>query len=117
MTKQPRPRRLKSQTLEVPTPCGNVYVTMSWDEKQDRPQEVFARLGKSGGCGASVVAALTTTLSIGLRSGADPEDLMKGLVGHSCHRPPAWDENEMVKSCADAIGRAMREFLREKRGI
>ena len=88
--KQTRPQKLTSQTFEIPCPCGRVYVTIT--ENDGHPFEVFARLGKSGGCGAAVVSAMTSTTSIALRSGTDPQDLAKGLIGISCHRPEALDD-------------------------
>lgn len=108
--KQARPQKLESTTLEVPCPCGRVYITIT--ERDGVPFEIFARLGKSGGCGAAVVSAMTATASIALRSGTDPVDLAKGLLGISCHRPPTMDGDKKIMSCADAVGHALFIFCR-----
>ena len=89
------------------------YVTIT--EKDGIPFEIFARLGKSGGCGAAVVSAMTSTASIALRSGTDPHDLAKGLLSISCHRPPAQDGEKKIMSCADAVGHALFSFLPQKK--
>ena len=107
--KQARPKVLSSQTVEVPAPCGRVYVTVTF--KEDQPFEVFARLGKSGGCGSAVVNAVCTTMSIGLRSGVDIKDLMRGIECISCHRPPTLDHGEPIASCVDAIAKAIKSIL------
>lgn len=107
--KKSRPQKLESSTVEIPCPCGRVYVTIS--EKDGVPFEIFARLGKSGGCGSAVVSAMTATASIALRSGTDPRDLAKGLRGISCHRPPSQDGEKKITSCADAVGHALFSLL------
>lgn len=103
--KKSRPQKLESSTVEIPCPCGRVYVTIT--EKDGVPFEIFARLGKSGGCGSAVVSAMTATASVALRSGTDPQDLAKVLIGISCHRSPVQDGNKKIISCADAVGQAL----------
>jgi ribonucleoside-diphosphate reductase alpha chain len=104
-----RHQKNKSQTLEIPCPCDRVYVTVLFDD-ENKPIKVFSRLGKSGGCGAAVAGALTDTLSIALKSGISIDSLAKGLIGISCHRPPAKDGERKITSCADAIGHALYEL-------
>lgn len=106
MTKKPRPKTLKSQTFEILTPCGRIYTTIT--EHGDKPFEVFARLGKSGGCGSAVVNAVCAAISIGLRSGADIKDLIKGIESIGCHRSPVFDQGEKINSCVDAIAKALK---------
>ena len=110
--KKARPLKLESTTLEIACPCGRVYVTIT--ERDGIPFEIFARLGKSGGCGAAVGSAMTATASIALGSGTDPVDLAKGLLGISCHRPPALDGGKKIMSCADAVGHALFTFCQDK---
>jgi len=69
---------------------------------------VFARLGKSGGCGSTVVNAVCASISIGLRSGADIKDHIKGIEGICCHRPPAYNNGKQIYSCVDAIAKAIK---------
>ena len=112
--KQPRPKKLTSQTLDIPCPCGRVYITIT--EKDGQPFEIFARLGKSGGCGAAVVSAMTATASVALRSGTLPEDLAHSLIGISCHRSAAFDGDRKITSCADAVGHALFSYFSSLEG-
>jgi ribonucleoside-diphosphate reductase alpha chain len=113
ITKAIRPQKLESKSLQIPCPCGRIYVHVTFDAN-GCPFEVFARLGKSGGCGAAVTNAMTTVASIALRSGADPLDIAKGLIGVSCHRPFVFDGKRKITSCADAIGAALQELIPKK---
>lgn len=109
MTKQPRPQKVHGQTIETPCPCGCVYTTVN--NKDGKPFEVFARLGKSGGCGSTVVNAVCASISISLRSGGDIKDHIKGIEGISCHRPPAFDSGKQIYSCVDAIAKSIKSTI------
>jgi len=106
--KRHRPKCVRGQTLVMNSPCGKLYVTLNNDPQTQRLMEVFVRFGKSGTCASLVANALTMVTSYGLRSGMEVGDAVKALLGHGCHRPPVEDEGEMVNSCVDAIGRAIR---------
>ena len=106
-----RPQKLSGYTVEMPCPCGKIYVTLNFSAEDGLPKEIFGKLGKSGGCTSCVVSALMRTASYGLRSGADLGDFIKCWRGMICHRNPAWDNGEMVNSCVDAVGRAAQEIL------
>lgn len=95
--KASRPKVLQGSTHEEPCGCGRVYVTVN--VKDGKPLEVFARLGKSGGCGAATMEAVGRLLSAGLRCGVDVDVLTKQLVGIQCHRSP---------SCLEAVSRVLR---------
>jgi len=97
MVKAKRPRRLTGATYEITTGCGRVYVTCN-NDASGRLFEVFARLGKSGGCGSAVMEGLSRTISVGLRSGVSPHDLVKTLQGNQCHRGLS-----CVSALADAV--------------
>lgn len=92
MTKQPRPRTLPGMTHEAKCGCGRVYVTVN--RLDGKPIEVFARLGKSGGCGSATMEAVGRLLSIGLRCGIAAQELIKQVASIQCHRSP---------SCLDAV--------------
>jgi len=110
--KQDRPQRIDSQTIEVPCPCGRIYITVSLRDGQ--VFEIFTRLGKQGGCASATTSGVAVTASLAIRSGTDPQDIARGLIGISCHRAPVYDgtidEKNKVHSCVDAIGRVIREL-------
>ena len=103
-----RPQELQGKTIEMTTGCGKLYVTINADEQG--PFEVFASLGKAGGCAAAQTEATARLVSQGLRAGIDPDLMVKQLKGIRCHIPHGFGEQELL-SCADAIGKALEYYL------
>lgn len=88
------------------TGCGNLYITVGLED--GKPFEVFATLGKSGGCSACFTVTLTKSISQGIRHGVPTEEYIKLLIGSSCPNT-TWQEGKPILSCPDAIGQALRE--------
>ena len=103
--KNNRPKILQGVTMEIPSPCGKIYVVVN--SINDVPQEIFVRFGKQGSCSSTISNALAVTISYSLRSGTSIADIVKGLKGNTCHRPPAYLDGKKVLSCVDAIGKAI----------
>ena len=117
LTPRSRPRVTYGTTREIRTGCGDLYVTINEDEKGE-PFEVFAQLGKSGGCAASQTEAIGRLASLALRSGIPWSLIVKQLKGISCDRPWGLGKSRIL-SCADAVGKAIQMYTEEKenRGI
>ena len=110
---QPRKRQkiLLGATHKLTTGCGNIYVTINRDE--EGTFEIFAHLGKSGQCGAAQLEALCRSITAGLRAGVDPGVFVKQFTGIKCPSPML-TQGERIESCADAIGKAIREEMEDK---
>ncbi len=106
-----RPEVLQGITRLMKTGCGNLYITINKDEK-NKPFEVFTNIGKAGGCAASQAEAIGRLISLALRSGIEPQEIVKQLKGISCHSP-VWSSNGKITSCSDAIAKAIESEIRE----
>jgi len=107
-----RPEKTFGVTYEIQTGCGSLYVTINEDEN-GLPFEIFARLGKAGGCASAQTEGLGRSASLILRCGIDPREIVKHFKGISCDRPCGVGPNKIL-SCPDAIGKALERYLREK---
>ena len=111
-----RPESLLGATIKKRTGCGNLFITTNYIERKDGTKdlfEIFALMGKAGGCASCQNEATGRLTSELLRSGADPEGVASQLIGIRCHRPFGIGENA-VYSCADAIGKTIAEFCGKK---
>ncbi|MFO8081221.1 MAG: vitamin B12-dependent ribonucleotide reductase [Armatimonadota bacterium] len=104
-----RPAVVTGQTRAMRTGCGKLYVTLNRDE--EGPFELFAAMGKAGGCAASQSEALARMVSLAFRCGIPAEQVVRQLKGISCHLP-AWEPGgERILSCADAVAKAIEAFI------
>jgi len=106
LEKLERPKVVQSTTTRIETGCGHLYVTVG--KSDGNIIEVFATLGKAGGCAKAQGEAITRAVSLGLKYGIPVEEFIKELENIRCPSP-AWDNGEQVLSCADAIARVLKK--------
>lgn len=110
LTPRPRPDVTHGSTYKIKTGYGNLYVTIN-DDAEGKAFEVFATIGKTGGVFAAKSESICRLVSIALRSGIDPVELVKELKG--IRGPmPVWGRNGMVLSIPDAIAQVLEEHLK-----
>jgi len=102
-----RPSLLDGKTVQMKTGCGSLYVTVNKDEKG--PFELFATMGKAGGCAASQNEAIGRLISLAWRSGIPTDVISRQLIGISCHKQIGLGKNKIL-SCADAIAKAIKLY-------
>ncbi len=102
-----RPVRTKGFTERINTGCGKLYVTINEDDQGIC--EVFAQMGKTGGCASSQIEAAGRLISLALRSGVKLEAIVKQITGIRCPSP-IWQNAKMVLSCPDAMSRVINNY-------
>jgi len=113
MAKLKRPKETKGSTPRMATGCGNLYLTLGYDDN-GKLIEVFSHLGKAGGCAKCQLEAITRTISLGLKYGIPVEEIVDELKGLRCPAP-VFAEGQKVLSCADAIAKMLsHEVLRRE---
>jgi len=109
-----RPDTLTSVTDKIKTGFGNLYITITFFNQ--KPFEVFASIGKSGYSTMADAEAIGRLISLALRSGVDPKELVSQLKGIGGSEP-VFTEGGLVTSIPDAVARVLeRHFGSAKNG-
>jgi ribonucleoside-diphosphate reductase alpha chain len=104
ITPRPRPERTTGVTELINTGCGKLYVTVNQDHLGFC--EVFAQMGKTGGCASSQIESTGRLISLALRSGVKIDAIIKQITGIRCPSS-SWTNGSQVLSCPDAIAKVL----------
>jgi ribonucleoside-diphosphate reductase alpha chain len=108
---RPRPEATTGVTRLITTGCGKLYVTVNRDDLGFC--EVFAQMGKHGGCASSQNESTGRLISLALRSGVKIDAIIKQISGIRC-LSPIWQNGRQVLSCTDAIAQVLAQVAETK---
>lgn len=107
-----RPSTTFGVTERIKTGEGNLYVTINEDERG--LCEVFTTIGKAGGSAPAQSEAISRLISLALRSGIEPRDIIKQLKGIA-GPTPVWDGiGGQILSTPDAIGKVLERYIENR---
>lgn len=111
LTPRPRPEVVQGITERIKIGCGNLYVTVNYDDIGIC--EVFTNTGKAGGC-PSQSEATARLVSIALRAGVSVDEVINQLKGIRC--PSTIRQTGMkCTSCPDAISKVIKKVAEVQR--
>lgn len=105
-----RPSVMNGITERVKTGQGNIYVTVNFDD-QGKPFELFTTLGKAGSVESAQLEAISRLISLSLRSGIAPEQIVDNLRGITSD--PVWDSGRLVRSAPDAVAFVLYQHIHD----
>lgn len=108
VVKEDRPEILGGLVIKVKTGCGNMYVQLTWCH--GHLFEVFANLGKSGGCASCQTQAVTRLITSALRSGMPISECTDQIRGLQCPSPIMFPKSQRCLSCMDAVANTMTKL-------
>ncbi len=108
-----RGRVLKGFTEKIKTSRGSLYVTVNTVD--NKPIEVFANIGKSGGDVSALSEAIGRLISIALQNGVDVKNIINTLINITGAQP-IWSNGRLIKSVPDAIAQVLKEHFNQVNG-
>lgn len=110
-----RPDIIKGCTYRLKTAYGKLFITIN-DDENGMPFEVFSHLGKAGGFFAAKAEAICRLMSLSLRSGVDPEELIEQLKGIRGPTPTWGEDGKMILSLPDGIAQILEKHISRDQG-
>ncbi len=104
------PTVVKGERERIKTGNGTMHVNINFDDA-GKPFELFANLGKTGGCEHGQLEAIGRLVSLALQSDVPIEKIIHQLRGITCC--PIWDQGKQILSPADAVAHALQRVAGE----
>jgi len=105
-----RPDVIHGSTYRLKTAYGKLFITIN-DDENGQPFEIFSHLGKAGGFFAAKAEAICRMMSLALRSGIDPEEIISQLKGIRGPTPTWSEDGKMILSLPDAIAQILEKHI------
>jgi ribonucleoside-diphosphate reductase alpha chain len=107
-----RPDVLQGETIKRRTGCGNLYVTVN--TLDDKPFEIFLKLGKNGCCANCMLEAVARLISYPLRNHLPLKEVHKQILGLQCP-VPMWHDDVLMKSCIDVVASVLNIYIQKEK--
>ena len=96
---------LSCERVKTEVGCGNMYVILGHSD--GALIELFAVLGKAGGCGACFNEALSRMITLASKYSVPVNEIVAELMGIQCPSPHLVGGDDEALSCPDAIAKVM----------
>lgn len=103
-----RPEELNGITRRVATPSGTLWATLNMFE--ERPFEIFCQISRAGTDIYAFTESIARLISLCLRAGVDPSEIVKQLRGIGGSGHTGFGPNKVL-SVPDAIGRMLEQVI------
>ncbi len=104
----PRPDVLHGFTVAKQTPIGKLFLTLN--TLDGHPIELFAQIGKAGSDVTAFTESIARLVSIALRAGIDPEEIVDQLIDIGGSKSIG-QGNDRIRSVPDAIGQFISQYI------
>ena len=107
----------KSRTYARETPCGRLYITISFRNEPDKQDKIeFIRIVsfKANECGASFFESLSDLLTFAIRrirNNYEADAIIKSMEFHRCNK--VFPGKKL--SCSDAVASVLKEVFNEEK--
>lgn len=108
----PNPAPFPSTTYKRDTGCGKIYITIG-EKPIGKIAYVSVDMGKAGGCASASTDVLGRLIGRSLKNGVELKKIISDLIGTRCHASIVVDGEEVL-SCADCVGKVLKEYLAAK---
>jgi len=107
--KRKTPQIADGTRIRKDTGCGMLYVHV-YKDLDGKEIEVFADLGKAGGCPSAFTEGLGRLSSLALKHGATMQEIRDELIEIKCTKEKGFGEN-YIASCLDGVGKAVHDYI------
>ena len=109
LKKRKTPQIADGTRIRKDTGCGMLYVHI-YKDIDGKEIEVFADLGKAGGCPSAFTEGLGRLSSLALKHGATMQEIRDELIEIKCTKEKGFGAG-YIASCLDGVGKAIHEYI------